>query len=133
MTSSYKATGTASVRRTASIVTPKAGAWALDELAFPAGAVANPETSKPDLAATADERARLIDEAFARGMAEGERKTQAAAQAQVDEALSLIGDITTRLQEVASLAPGVLEDNVAALAVIVARQIVSREISLDRA
>src|SRR5581483_5312930 len=41
------------------------------------------------------------------------------------------GQITEQLNEVASVAPMVNEENVAALAVIVARQLISREVSLD--
>jgi len=40
--------------------------------------------------------------------------------------------VAAELTEAATLAPAVLEENIAALAVVVARQIVAREVSLDR-
>lgn len=132
MTSSYKATGTASVRQTPASAIQNAGAWSLNELkvtplATPSSPIAahTPET-------VAQEKARLIDEGYARGLADGERKAFAAAHARVTDALNVIQGITTQMSEVASLAPSVIEENIAALAVIVARQIVAREVALDR-
>ena len=134
MTSSYRATSGASVRQTPSSAIPLAGAWALDELALPAAAPgagpAAPSAASAQL--TADERARLIDEGYARGLADGERRAAAAAQGRVNEAISLVESVVEQVREVASLAPSVLEENIAALAVIVARQIVAREVSLER-
>lgn len=128
MTSSYKATGTASVRQTPAAALPNAGPWALVELGTldPARAKA---PAQPTI--SPEERARLIDEGYARGLADGERKGLASAQAQIDGALALISQITAQLKDVASVAPAVLEENIGALAVIVARQIVTREVSLD--
>jgi len=130
MTSSYRATGQASVRATpASKVTP-AGAWALDELGAP-DAPARRGAPLPSQA-SAEERARLIDEGYARGLADGEAKARAAAQASVNDAVASLHTVAGELAEAATLAPAVLEENIAALAVVVARQIVAREVSLDR-
>ena len=137
MTSSFKGTGHASVRATPAAQVTGAGAWFLDELAQPG----NPDPLARTVNAgqralpsqiTAEEKARLIDEGYARGLADGEAKARAAAQADVAEAIAVIREITAQLQDVASMAPAVLEENVAALAVIVARQIVAREVSVDR-
>lgn len=129
MTSSYRATGAASVRHTPSSVLPNAGPWALAELSAPTSSVADTREAPPLV--MSDERARLIDEAYAHGLADGERKGLSRAQAQIDGALAVISQITTQLEDVASLAPAALEENVAALAVIVARQIITREVTVD--
>jgi Flagellar biosynthesis/type III secretory pathway protein len=65
-------------------------------------------------------------------LADGEKRALAAGHARLSEALALLAKINAEMQETASLAPALLEENVAALAVIVARQIVAREVSLDR-
>jgi flagellar biosynthesis/type III secretory pathway protein FliH len=112
------------------------GAWALNELKMPlvapppgqeSAAVPQPITA----ALVAEERARAIDEGYARGLVDGERKGKAAAQAQVSETVAVLNQAIGHLHEVASLAPAILEENIAALAVVVARQIVAREVSLD--
>lgn len=132
MTSSHRATGTASVRQVSS-PTPS-GSWAPDELAAPDVelpiAAARPEPAPVRI--DPNEQARLLDEGYARGLADGERKAAAAAQAKVAESVDVLTKVVGQMREVASLAPAVLEENIAALAVIVARQIVAREVSLDR-
>lgn len=136
MTSSYRATGLASVRATpvSSMATP--GAWALNELKLPTNTPApNPDAIPvaPQITAAlvAEERERAIQEGYARGLVDGERKGMAAAQAKIDETAAVVSNAIESFHEVASLAPAILEENIAALAVIVARQIVSREVSLD--
>lgn len=131
MTSSYRATGAASVRQTPAAAIQNAGAWSLDELKVTQSATSS-ATAAQTPETIAQEKARLIDEGYARGLADGERKASASAQARVTEALAAIDGITAQMSEVASLAPSVLEENIAALAVIVARQIVAREVALDR-
>jgi flagellar biosynthesis/type III secretory pathway protein FliH len=135
MTSSYRATGTAGVRQTPASSVANAGAWSLAELAIPAAPAAqgHPSGAAPITPqASAEERSRLIDEGYARGLADGERKAAAAAQQRVSETVAVLNGVMDQMREVASLAPAVLEENIAALAVIVARQIVAREVSLDR-
>jgi flagellar assembly protein FliH len=134
MTSSYRATGVAGVRQTPASAVSNAGVWALSELHVdtPTAAPREATAPAPSPEMIAQEKARLIDEGYARGLADGERKAAGAAQARVAEALSVIQSITSQISEVASLAPAILEENIAALAVIVARQIVAREVSLDR-
>jgi flagellar biosynthesis/type III secretory pathway protein FliH len=135
MTSSYRATGAASVRQTPASAIPHAGAWALAELTLPVrNTPSAPENAVPAASPqlVAEERARLIDEGYARGIADGERKGAAAAQQRVNESLAVVNKVVAQMQEVASLAPSILEENIASLAVIVARQILTREVSLDR-
>jgi flagellar assembly protein FliH len=132
MTSSHRATGTASVRHESRGGPAQAAdAWSLDELAAP---LATNDSIAPVSAAPLSgvERAQLIDEGYARGLADGEKRALAAGHARLSEALALLAKINAEMQETASLAPALLEENVAALAVIVARQIVAREVSLDR-
>jgi flagellar assembly protein FliH len=57
---------------------------------------------------------------------------KAAAQAQLAHALTLVSDAIAHVQEVGSLAPAILEENVAALATTVARQILAREVVVSR-
>jgi flagellar biosynthesis/type III secretory pathway protein FliH len=90
-----------------------------------------PATPVITAALVAEERARAIDEGYARGLADGERKGKAAAQAQVSDAIAVLNDAVEQLHELATLAPPILEENIAALAVVVARQIVAREVGLD--
>lgn len=139
MTSSYRATSGASVRQTPASALPNAGAWSLDELAFPtpAAVMANPVAAEPAVPVVtpemiAAEQSRLIDEGYARGLADGERRGIAQMQVKLNETAALVHTMVEQLKDVASLAPAVLEENVAALAVIVARQIVTREVTLDR-
>jgi flagellar assembly protein FliH len=139
MTSSYRATGAASVRQAPAAVIETASAWTLNELAFPSKvrsfeeeAVVAEEIDPALVAAEqAAERAALIDEHYARGLVDGERKAVAAAAAKINEIRSLVAEATDKLAEAANVAPGVLEENIATLAVIVARQIVQREVALD--
>jgi flagellar assembly protein FliH len=132
MTSSYRATGTASVRQTPASAVPNAGVWSLSELALNTPLPATKAAAAATAQLSGDERAKLIDEGYARGLADGEKKAAAAAKACVDQALQLVDQVAEQMRGVASLAPSVLEENIAALAVIVARQIVAREVSLDR-
>ncbi|HEY4303989.1 MAG TPA: FliH/SctL family protein [Gemmatimonadaceae bacterium] len=82
-------------------------------------------------ALAAEEKSRLIDEGYARGLADGERKGLNAAQSRVTESLAALTNVATRMQDTSSLATAVLEENIATLAVVVARQILAREVSLD--
>ncbi len=136
MTSSHRAIGLASVRATPVDGAAPAGVWALDELAVAAlpieASLAGAPASAMNAGPSAQERAQMIDEAYARGLADGEKKGLAAAQARVTKALAVIDKITGEVRDVAALAPSILEENIAALAVIVARQIVAREVSVAR-
>jgi flagellar biosynthesis/type III secretory pathway protein FliH len=135
MTSSFRATGQASVRATPVSSATAPGAWSLTELKVPTALTPDkdsaPATPVITAALVAEERARAIDEGYARGLADGERKGKAAAQAQVSDAIAVLNDAVEQLHELATLAPPILEENIAALAVVVARQIVAREVGLD--
>lgn len=137
MTSSYRATGAASVRQASAAVAETASAWTLNELPFAKASMfaedaevthdVDPSIAAAELAA---ERAALIDEHYARGLVDGERKAAAAAQQRINDTLAIVATATDKLAEAANVAPGVLEENIATLAVIVARHIVQREVSL---
>jgi flagellar biosynthesis/type III secretory pathway protein FliH len=141
MTSSYRATGSASVRQTpAAVINESVSAWTLSELAFPKTSSFDDEDASPIIEAVdpaalaaeqAAERAALIDEHYARGLVDGERKAAAAAAAQIKDIRAAVAAAADKLAEAANVAPGVLEENIATLAVIVARQIVQREVALD--
>jgi flagellar biosynthesis/type III secretory pathway protein FliH len=130
MTSSYRATGSASVRQTPAAVIDTAAVWTLHELAFPAKP-GEDAAEEIDPAVAAAERAALIDEHYARGLVDGERKAAAAAQARINEILATVATMSDKLAEAANVAPSVVEENIATLAVIVARQIVQREVAFD--
>ena len=125
MTSSLKATGRASVRQTPGAALPGALAWSLTELT--SAAAAHP--GSPAMAVSAEERAALIEEGYASGFADGQQKAIETSQARVAQALAIVNNAVNQVQMVASLAPGMLEENIAALATIVARQIVAREVA----
>jgi len=125
MTSSLKATGRASVRQTPGAALPGALAWSLTDLT--SAAAANP--GSPAMAVSAEERAALIEEGYASGFADGQQKAIETSQARVAQALAIVNNAVNQVQMVASLAPGMLEENIAALATIVARQIVAREVA----
>ena len=129
MTSSLRATGHAAVRGTPAASVVGAATWALTDLgpATVSGTRSGTQMSAPS--ATPEERARFIAEGYASGLIDGQRKGQDMAQARVSEALGLIEKLTTQLNAAAALAPSILEENIAAIAVIVARQIVGREVS----
>jgi flagellar assembly protein FliH len=130
MTSSRKAISQASVRGTPGATVLSVGVWTLNELAVPSlSDLAPVSRATPVAALSPADRARLIDEGYAHGLADGERKGRAAAQTGVTQALAVINEIATQLREAAAFAPGVVEENIAALVVIVARQIVSHEVS----
>ena len=125
MTSSLKATGRASVRQTPGAAVPSALAWSLTDLT--ASAAANAGSAA--MAISAEERTALIEEGYASGFADGQQKAIETAQARVTQSLAIINNAVNQVQLVASVAPSMLEENLAALAVIVARQIIAREVA----
>lgn len=125
MTSSLKATGRASVRQTPGAAVASASTWSLTDLS--AAAAANPGTAAT--AMSVEERAALVEEGYASGFAEGQKTATEAAQARVSQSLAMIDKLIEQVQATASLEPSMLEENIAALAVIVARQIVAREVA----
>lgn len=128
MKGSFKATGHASVRATPAAQVP-GSVWALDEL----GAAGGDKKGRAlPSQVTAEERARLIDEGYARGLADGEAKARTAAQATVNDIVSSTRRIAAELTDASALAPSILQENVAALAVVVARQIIAREVSIEK-
>jgi flagellar biosynthesis/type III secretory pathway protein FliH len=138
-TLSLKATGRASVRGAATGI-DVIGAWTLADLAVqaPVSAAAHEEAAMPpeEVAAIAElrakERAALIDEGYARGLADGEKKANATAQTRIDSAVALIDEVVSQMRDLASLAPAILEENIAALSIIVARQIVARAVAVEK-
>src|SRR5436305_348542 len=111
MTSSLKATGHAAVRGTPAASVTGAVAWALTDLGALAASQDRSGTSASP-GALAEERARLVAEGYASGLADGQRKGMEAMQARVDESLALIDQLTTHLNAAAALAPTILEENI---------------------
>jgi flagellar biosynthesis/type III secretory pathway protein FliH len=125
MTSSLKATGRASVRQTPGATAPGALTGSLTDLT--AAAAANPRSAA--MAISAEERAALIEEGYASGFAAGQQQAMETAQARVNQSLAVLDGAVKQVQMVASVEPGMLEENIAAIATIVARQIVAREVA----
>jgi flagellar assembly protein FliH len=125
MTSSLKATGRASIRQTPGAAVAGASVWSLTDLSV----LANTASGAASAAMSAEERAALIEEGYASGFTEGQKKGVEAAQARVSQAVALVDKLLEQLQETASVAPSMLEENIATLATIVARQIVAREVA----
>src|SRR5476649_743199 len=106
MTSSFRGTGQASVRATPAASVQTAGAWSPAELVVPVDHLsAAPVPPAVTAALLAAESARLVDEGYARGLADGEGRGFAAAQAQVSETIAVLNQVTARMHEVAGLAP----------------------------
>jgi flagellar biosynthesis/type III secretory pathway protein FliH len=129
MTSSLKATGHAAIRGTPAASVVGAATWALTELGPSTVSGTRSGTNMSAPTATPEERARLVAEGYAAGIIDGERKGMELAEARVKESLGLIEKLTTQLNAAAALAPSILEENIAAISVIVARQIVGREVT----
>src|SRR3954452_6649856 len=107
MTSSFKGPSHASVRATPTAQIISGDAWFLAEFVVGAGSTESPSASRGDSDLVADDGARLIDESYARGLADGEARGRAAAQAMVDDALNLAHEATARLNDAAKLAPSI--------------------------
>ena len=129
MTSSLKATGHAAVRGTPAASVVGAMTWALTDLGASTVGATRSTTNVPSAAAAAEERSRLIAEGYEAGFADGQREGAEMAQARVDQALAVVEKLTAQLNAAAALAPTILEENIAAISVIVARQIVGREVA----
>src|SRR4051812_42924573 len=104
MTSSYRATGHASVRATPAGPGAVSATWALDELTVPLASEhrrvsdARPLAPSVDPVAVATERAALIDQAYARGLADGMQKAAAVAQAELGEAFTVLAAATSQMR-----------------------------------
>ncbi|HEY0971853.1 MAG TPA: FliH/SctL family protein [Gemmatimonadales bacterium] len=124
-------------------------AWALDELvpfepgsiddvasAVPAGP--SPEELRAMEAAAREaaieaERERIRREAYAAGRAEGEAAGRAAESARLADVARAVEEALDRVREGESRWQDNIEENICALAVAVARQIVGRELQADAA
>jgi flagellar assembly protein FliH len=122
--------------------------WSLDEFAAhdlfvspPPAMVADEHVAPPAISLTeleatfelrlAAEREQIEAEAYARGHADGERAAQAALDPRVDSAMQMLGEAAQSVQLHSSRWISNAEENIAALAVLVARHIVQRKIAID--
>jgi len=121
----------------------RATAWSLDEFAVADGfgeftpAETRTPTQSPDdmeadfQARLAVERSRAEAAAYSRGRADGERAARAGADEEIASAMALLSDALNTVQLHESRWVSNAEENIAALAVMVARHIVQREVSTD--
>ena len=117
----------------------RAMTWALDEFAmpdiFPMDGVAADEYREPDNAheIAAAERSRFESDAHARGRAEGERTVREQMASEVASAVAALNAACAAVQMHEARWVANAEENIAALAVAVARHIVQREVVTDPA
>ncbi|MES2521530.1 MAG: FliH/SctL family protein [Gemmatimonadota bacterium] len=113
--------------------------WSLDEFAMPdifpmseeSESPATMETLHADMHATlAEERGRIEADAYARGRAEGERVARERATGELASAVSALESAVTDVQLHAARWTSNAEENIAALAVAVARHIVQHEVTV---
>jgi flagellar assembly protein FliH len=121
----------------------RATAWSLDEFAvadgfgeFTPADTRSPAQSADDLEADfqarlAVERSRAEAAAYSRGRADGERAARAGVDEEIASAMALLSEALTTVQLHESRWVSNAEENIAALAVMVARHIVQREVSAD--
>lgn len=121
----------------------RATAWSLDEFAMADGfdEFAPAETRAPAPTANdleADFQARLSVErsraeaaAYSRGRADGERAARAGVDEEIASAMGMLSDALGTVQLHESRWVSNAEENIAALAVMVARHIVQREVNAD--
>lgn len=118
---------------------PPPVSWAPDELAldtsglhaaFPNDEHASNETHEPS--ADPMEMARALEESFARGYEEGRLAGELAESARLRSAVVATNDALNSLHQESSRWIGNLEENIAALAIAVARQIIGKEIAADK-
>lgn len=115
--------------------------WSLDEFAAfdvfasapvrPAAAPSNDEMDAAMEVQFAAEAARIEAAAYARGRADGERAARATLDSMLSSAMQALDEAAQSVQLHESRWTSNAEENIAALAVIVARHIVQREITTD--
>lgn len=121
----------------------RATAWSLDEFAaadgfdeFTPAETQNPAQSADDQEADfqarlAVERSRAEAAAYSRGRADGERAARAGMDEEIASAMALLSEAINTVQLHESRWVSNAEENIAALAVMVARHIVQREVNAD--
>jgi flagellar assembly protein FliH len=121
----------------------QATAWSLDEFAttdgfgeFTPADMRSPAPTADDTEAEfqarlAVERSRAEAAAYSRGRADGERAARAGVDEELSSAMSLLSEALNSVQLHESRWTSNAEENIAALAVMVARHIVQREVNAD--
>lgn len=120
----------------------RATAWSLDEFAMaddfgaftPPSSAATPGSADIEAefqARLATERSRAEAAAYTRGRADGDRAARAEADEQLSSAVQALNEALELLQQNESRWVGNVEENIAALAVMVAQHIVQREVHTD--
>ena len=121
----------------------RATTWSLDEFAIADGfgeftpadtrmPVQHPDDLEADFQARlAVERSRLETAAYSRGRADGERAARAGVDEEIASAMALLSEALDTVQLHESRWVSNAEENIAALAVMVARHIVQREVNAD--
>ena len=121
----------------------RATAWSLDEFAVAdgfgeytpsetRGPAQTPDDREADVQARlAVERSRSEAAAYSRGRADGERAARAGVDEEIASAMALLAEALNTVQLHESRWVSNAEENIAALAVMVARHIVQREVNAD--
>lgn len=122
----------------------RATAWSLDEFAMAEdfGAFTPPEPAAPAAPSSeeleaefqqrlAAERSRAEAAAYSRGRADGERAARAESDEQLSYAVQALNEALEAVQQSETRWIGHAEENIAALAIMVAQHIVQREVQTD--
>ncbi|HTR79910.1 MAG TPA: FliH/SctL family protein [Gemmatimonadaceae bacterium] len=106
--------------------------WAPDEITLDAIDPLDDRTAAEQaLQFSAAEREQLLEDAYTRGLTEGLARGARETERRMADAGAVLTEAVQQLEATTELAPGILEENVAALAVMVARQIVAREVAVQ--
>lgn len=113
--------------------------WAPDELALDTRSLhdafqrdAGPEPHPEAVAPDHEVLERTMQDAYARGVEDGRRAGEQAAGLRLEHAVQALTDALDSLNREADRWVGNAEENVCALAVAVARQVIGREVALDK-
>ena len=127
------------VRRDAASTAPAPAFWALDELALDTSglheAVQRAADDRAIVGSVPDaaEIERALDDAYARGYEEGRQAGEIGEAARLRTAVDAVNDALTSLQDEGATWVANAQENVCALAVVIARQVIGAEMSVDKA
>ncbi len=126
------------VRRDDASTAPAPAFWALDELALDTRHLhqvverVTDERANDHAPADAAEIERALDDAYARGYEEGRQAGEIGEAARLRTAVAAVNDALASLQDEGATWVANAQENVCALAVVIARQVIGAEASVDK-
>jgi flagellar assembly protein FliH len=128
------------VRHDAGSTGPAPVGWALDELALDTRGLheavqraADERHSEPSMLPDALDIERALDDAYARGYEEGRQAGEIGEAARLRTAVAAVNDALASLQDEGATWVANAQENVCALAVVIARQVIGAEVAIDKA